>query len=130
MIRCGGFLALYGKQEITPQAHRKAEGQKLSGLSTSEHRQVRWDDELMQSPPARFPLPLIRSSYTTLNLLYFSFPLCLILFSHSYLFVLPYVLFFFFFFLHKPFLCHPLILPPPVSPLSPHHRLRICAARK
>lgn len=31
------------------QAHGKAEGQELSGLSTSEHSQAHWDHQLMQS---------------------------------------------------------------------------------
>lgn len=48
MICSTECLALYGK-EIMLQGHGNTEGQELSGLSTSEHSQVHWDDELMQS---------------------------------------------------------------------------------
>lgn len=48
MICSTECLGLYSK-EIILQGHGNAEGQELSGLSTSEHSQVHWDDELMQS---------------------------------------------------------------------------------
>lgn len=98
MICRAECLALYGKEQIL-QGYSNIEGQELSGLSTSEHSQVHWDDELMQSrssmSSASDPFPILTHTFITLLI---SFPLCLILLTHSYLFRLPS-----FFSPHKPF---------------------------
>lgn len=110
-------LALYGKYEIMPQAHGKAEGQELSRLSTSEHSQVHWDDELMQSLSSLSSAsdPLHSLPHTLLAFL-ISSPPSPILLTHSYLFLLPLVCLFF---LHKPFSLTLLSSSSCISPVSP-----------
>lgn len=106
------------------QAYGKTEGQELAGLSTSEHSQVHWDDELMQSLSSLSSAcdPLLILPHTFTRLPYFlpsvSYP------PHSILSPSPT-----FFFLISLSLS-PSYPPPSVSLLSPHHQLCIVAARK
>lgn len=124
MICRAECLALYGKEQIL-QGYSNVEGQELSGLSTSEHSQVHWDDELMQSrssmSSASDPFLILTHTFITLLI---SFPLCLILLTHSYLFRLPS------FFPPISLFLSPSYPPPSVSLVSLQHLLCIAAARK
>lgn len=73
-----------------PQAHGKAEGQELSGLSTSQQSQAYWDDEQKQSLLLLSSVsdPLFILTHTLVVFL-ISFPLCLILATQSYRFLFP-----------------------------------------